>query len=84
MLSDNAILRTQMIGRRIREARLKRGLTQAQLAALLPGERAGKPRVCRYEKGTRRPSLEDLILIADALGVTLCHLIGVRCDEKRR
>lgn len=55
------------IGNRIRKIRIDRGLSQTGL-----GERIGlsADRVQKYENGARKPKMEMLIKIADALGVS--------------
>ncbi|MEI3380839.1 MAG: helix-turn-helix transcriptional regulator [Dorea sp.] len=55
------------IGNRIRKIRIDRGLSQTEL-----GERIGlsADRVQKYENGARKPKMEMLIKIADALGVS--------------
>lgn len=52
----------------IREARLRAGLSQADLA-----ERTGKPRphIVRYEAGTVAPSLDTLLELINACGFDL-------------
>jgi transcriptional regulator with XRE-family HTH domain len=57
---------------RLREARLGAGLTQAQLA-----ERIGREHrtIHRWEYAARIPSLEDLLLLADALNTPLADLV---------
>lgn len=52
---------------RLRELRLKAGLTQEQLA-----ERAGVKRdaVARWERGVREPSWSNVLAICSALGVS--------------
>jgi transcriptional regulator with XRE-family HTH domain len=52
----------------LREARLRAGLSQAELA-----QRAGKPRphITRYEAGTSAPSLDALIELIRACGFDL-------------
>lgn len=59
--------------RLLREERLRQGLSQNETAA-----RAGLPNstVLRIENGTRLPSLETALAIADALGVDLGYLIS--------
>lgn len=47
--------------------RKKRGLSQAKLAEMVGVE---QPTIQRWEKGKREPDLENLISLADALGVT--------------
>jgi transcriptional regulator with XRE-family HTH domain len=52
----------------IREARLRAGLTQAEL-----GERTGRDRsvIARWEKGTVAPSVETLVELVRACGLDL-------------
>jgi len=65
--------RRRQIGARIREARAAANLTQFQL-----GERIGRDHrtIHRWEYGQRVPNLDDLLLLADALGVPLRDLVG--------
>ncbi len=62
---------------RLRRAREYRGLTQSELA-----ERAGlqPSAVSHFETGTRKPSFDNLRLLADTLDVTTDYLLG-RVDE---
>lgn len=64
--------RRRQIGERIRTARRTAGLSQLQL-----GERIGRDHktIHRYEYGSSVPNLEDLLLIADALGIPLSDLV---------
>jgi transcriptional regulator with XRE-family HTH domain len=52
----------------IREARLKAGLTQTQLAERLGRDRA---QVARWETGGQEPSFENLRAVVDACGFEL-------------
>jgi transcriptional regulator with XRE-family HTH domain len=61
----------------IREARLKAGLTQAELAARLGRERA---QVARWEIGGQEPSFENLQSVVEACGFTLRIEIAERED----
>lgn len=61
------------IGERIRTIRKAKGLTQKDLA-ILSG--TSEITVRQYETGKRQPRIEQLILIADALGVSSGELIG--------
>ncbi|MFF4060623.1 helix-turn-helix domain-containing protein [Streptomyces sp. NPDC001668] len=65
-LPDWLTPRRQQVGARIRAARHHAGLTQLQL-----GNRVGRDHrtIQRWEYGQRVPSLDDLLLLADALGV---------------
>ncbi|MDX3644598.1 helix-turn-helix transcriptional regulator [Streptomyces sp. MB09-02B] len=64
--------RRREIGQRLRDARHHAGLTQMQL-----GERIGRDHrtIHRWEYATRIPDLNDLLLLADALGVPLSDLV---------
>lgn len=71
-LPDWVPARRREIGARIRAARLAADLTQERL-----GERIGRDyrTVLRWEYGQRVPDLNDLLLLADALGVPLPQLV---------
>lgn len=62
-----------LFSKRLKEVRKNSGLTQQQL-----GDMVGvtKVSVCCYEKGTRTPTLDTLIDIADALHVEFTYLLG--------
>ncbi len=62
-----------LFSKRLKEIRKKVGLTQEEL-----GARVGvtKVSVCCYEKGTRTPTLETLLDIADVLHVDFTYLLG--------
>jgi transcriptional regulator with XRE-family HTH domain len=55
-------------GQIIRTARLKAGLTQAELAARLGRERA---QIARWEIGGQEPSFENLRSVVEACGFSL-------------
>lgn len=61
------------IGERIKEFRLKAGLTQSELA-----EKLGIPyqSIGQWERGLRSPKIETLQKIAEALGVEPWELMG--------
>ena len=63
-----------VFGKRLRELRKERGFTQQQL-----GDKVGvtKVSICCYENGTRTPTLETLIDLADVLGVKVTALLAV-------
>jgi transcriptional regulator with XRE-family HTH domain len=64
--------RRREIGARIRAVRRNANLTQVQL-----GDRVGRDHrtIHRWEYGERKPDLDDLLLLADALGVPLSELV---------
>lgn len=61
------------IGRRIREARKEMSLSQEAL-----GEMVGlsTSHICHIEEGNTKPSLNSLVLIANALHVTMDRLLS--------
>lgn len=63
-----------MLGRRIREARMLRGLTQPEMAARLG---LSLRTYQKYEEGTRNPQLDTLALIATTLQVSADWLLGL-------
>lgn len=65
----------EKLGARLRELRLKAGLTQAELA-----RRTGihRPNIARVEAGRHTPSLETLARIANAIGVSTTHVLVSR------
>lgn len=64
--------RRRAIGDRIRTTRRHAGLSQVQL-----GERVGRDHktIHRWETAATEPTLTDLLLLADALGVPLADLV---------
>ncbi|MFJ9114501.1 helix-turn-helix domain-containing protein [Streptomyces sp. NPDC102394] len=71
-MPDWVLTRRRQIGERIRIARRDAQLSQAEL-----GERVGRDHktIHRYETGKSVPSLADLLLIAEAVGVRLSTLV---------
>lgn len=62
-----------MFGKNLREARMKRGFTQQKLADSVG--LALRSYQC-YEQGTREPSLDMLVNLADVLEVPTDWLLG--------
>jgi transcriptional regulator with XRE-family HTH domain len=72
--TDPDVLRERYrVGDRLQRLRTWRGLTQEQLE-----EASGiaKRTLTRYERGHRGPGLDQLVLLARALGVPLVWLLG--------
>lgn len=69
---DWVLTRRRAIGARIRDARIHVNLSQEKLA-----DRAGMDRqaINRIEQGHQSPILDNLLRIADALGVPLAELV---------
>jgi transcriptional regulator with XRE-family HTH domain len=63
----------ELVKANIRECRIKRELTQAELA-----EAAGLPSqsITEIENGARRVNVDDLVAISSALGVSNARLLG--------
>jgi Zn-dependent peptidase ImmA (M78 family)/transcriptional regulator with XRE-family HTH domain len=61
------------VGRRVGQARLRRALTGEALGALVG---LGKDQISKVENGRRRVSVRELPRFAQALGVTVAHLLG--------
>ena len=75
------ILDPAPIGKRIRETRLRRRLTRAQLAAAIDTSTAF---VGYLERGEKLPSLETLARISQCLNVQMDFLVtgqAVTCDK---
>ncbi|MCC6286509.1 MAG: helix-turn-helix transcriptional regulator [Chitinophagaceae bacterium] len=67
------------LGKRIRDIRKEKGLTQVDLGDLIDME---KPNINRIEKGGTNPTVLTLKKICAALGITLDHLLsGIHKNE---
>ena len=62
-----------LIGKRIRDMRIEKGLSQQELGDIIG---VTKVSICGYENGTRTPSLETFALLADTFGTTTDYLLG--------
>jgi transcriptional regulator with XRE-family HTH domain len=69
---DHVLARRRRIGEQIRAARLERNLTQEAVVNRIGMDRASYVRI---EQGQSSPLLDTLILVADAIGVPLAHLV---------
>lgn len=68
-----------MIGKRIKQIREEKGLTQQQLADLL---NVGRTVVTMWESGENTPPTKHLAPLASALGCTVDELLGVAAAAK--
>ena len=76
MTSDNKILRKrQEIVSKLTQARIEKGLSQAQLAEMVGTQRSN---ICRIENGGQNLSLDLLIKISSALGKDINLLLEER------
>jgi len=60
---------------RINKIRRKKGLSQTELGNSIG---VSQQVITNYERGLREPSIETLLKIAGALGISLEHLIGAK------
>ena len=73
MTDSNSIIRKrQEIVSKLTQARLEKGLSQAQLAEMVGTQRSN---ICRIENGGQNLSLDMLIKITDALGKDVSVLL---------
>ena len=62
----------------IKDIRVRKGLTQAEAASALG---VSSVVYSRYETGSRQPSIDMLVQMADVFGVTVDYLLGRRIAE---
>ena len=62
-----------MIGKRLKELRMKRGFSQQELGTAIG---VTKVSICGYENGTRLPTLDNLVKISEVLETTADYLLG--------
>lgn len=63
-----------------REARVKHGYTQKEMAEILG---IGQPAVCKIETGRQMPALKTALQIAKILDLNLENLWEMFCDEEK-
>lgn len=78
MPNNNIISKRQEIVAKLTQARLEKGLSQAQLAELVGTQRSN---ICRIENGGQNLSLDLLIKITDALGKDVSVLLKEKSVE---
>ncbi len=61
-------------GKRLKNLRIKKGLTQGELGEMLG---LGKSAICCYEKEMRSPSLETIIDLVNVFAVSSDYLLGI-------
>ncbi len=62
-----------MLGKRIKQKRLEKNLTQEELGNIIG---VSKVSVCNWEKDIKKPSSENLILLSENLNTSIDYLIG--------
>lgn len=66
------------LGSRLKEIRIKRGLTQAMLAKRI---NKSVPAISGYETNTQTPPMEVLISISEVLHVPITYFADLNCEE---
>lgn len=61
------------LSERLKECRKKKGVKQSEVADRLNVQRQI---ISYYESGTRKPNLDDLIMLADFYNVSIDYLVG--------
>ena len=62
-----------IIGKRLKEARVKRNMSQEELGNLLG---VSKVSICGYEKGTRTPTMENFLDLIEILELEPDYVLG--------
>jgi len=62
-----------IIGERIKQARLEKGLTQEKLGNLIG---VSKVSVCGYETGNRTPTMAMFLKLSESLNVSVDYMLG--------
>ena len=62
-----------MVGKRLKELRMQKGLSQQKLGDMIG---VTKVSICGYENGTRVPTIDNLVKLADNLNTTVDYLLG--------
>ena len=63
-----------LIGERIKQERIKRGLTQLELGKMLG---VSKVSICGYETGTRTPTVDTFLKLIDILDLKAEYALGL-------
>lgn len=67
------------LGKNIRQLRKLKGLTQVELSKMLDCSQA---MITTYESGQKKPSVSTLARLAEALGVSIDHVVGASIAPK--
>ncbi|MFT3819062.1 MAG: helix-turn-helix transcriptional regulator [Rubrivivax sp.] len=72
-MKDSEYALRQRLGSALRDARLAKAMTQGQLAEAVETD---PETISRFERGATLPSLARLLVLAEALDVTVASLLG--------
>lgn len=67
-------MRNNILGERLKSARVKSGQTQEDIAKLL---RVQRQVISYFENGSRTPNIDDLIMLAEIFGTSTDYLLGL-------
>ncbi len=62
-----------LLGKRLKDLRKKKGLTQQELGDLI---NVTKVSICCYENGTRMPTIDTLLELGKVFGVDVAYFLG--------
>ena len=62
-----------LLGKRVRDLRKEKGLTQQELGDLI---NVTKVSICCYENGTRMPTIDTLLELGKVFGVSIDYFLG--------
>ena len=71
----------EIFGRRLRELRMERDLTQDALSQIVA---TSKPFISDMERGVKVPSLTMVLRLAKALECRVCELVNVFDDQDKK
>ena len=77
MMDKELLASRHSIVQKLTQARLEKGLTQAQLAALIGTQRSN---ICRMESGAQNLTLDMLLKVAEALGKSVSIMLEERSE----
>lgn len=70
-----------LFGKRMKEERMKRNMTQKEFGDMLG---VSATMIMYYEHETKKPSVEQLVFMADKLGTDPNYLLGLEYSAKER
>lgn len=70
-----------LFGRRIKEERIKRNMTQKEFGDMIG---VSATMVMYYERDIKKPSVEQLVFMADKLGTDPNYLLGLEYSAKEK
>lgn len=75
------VAEVKVFGERLKELRINKNLSQDELGNIF-NEHKAQSTIGTWERGTREPSMEDIIEIAKYFGVSIDFLFGLEEDKR--